>query len=72
MAVLTTTQRAKLPNSDFKGPGRSFPVNDADHARAALSLVGRAEAHGSINAEQAAHIKTAARKKLGKMLRGSK
>jgi hypothetical protein len=39
MARLTAAQRRALPASDFAGPGRSYPVNDANHARAALSLL---------------------------------
>ena len=72
MAVLSSGQRAKLPSSDFAGPGRSFPIPDKAHAIAAERLVGRAEAHGSINAEQAAHIKAVARKKLGAALKSRK
>ena len=37
MAKLTTKERNALPNSDFAGPGRSYPVQDASHARNALS-----------------------------------
>ena len=69
MAVLSTEARKKLPSGDFAGPGRSFPIPDKAHAIAAERLVGRAEAHGSINDQQAAHIKAVAAKKLGKMLK---
>lgn len=44
MARLTTAQRNALPDSAFAGPNRTFPVNDADHARAALMLAGHAPA----------------------------
>ncbi len=44
MARLTAAQRRALPASDFAGPGRSYPVNDANHARAALSLLHNAPA----------------------------
>ena len=37
MAKLTTKERNALPNSDFAGPGRSYPVQDASHACNALS-----------------------------------
>ncbi len=37
MAKLTTKQRNALPDKDFAGPGRSYPVNDAAHARNAKS-----------------------------------
>lgn len=37
MAKLTSKARNALPDSDFAGPGRSYPVEDASHARNALS-----------------------------------
>ncbi len=42
MARLTAAQRNALPDSDFAGPNRTFPINDAAHARAALMLSGHA------------------------------
>lgn len=33
MAKLTSKQRNALPDSAFAGPGRSYPINDANHAR---------------------------------------
>ena len=39
MAKLTAATRGKIPTSDFAGPARSYPVNDASHARNALSRV---------------------------------
>lgn len=39
MAKLTTKQRNALPAKAFAGPGRSYPVNDAAHAKAAKSRV---------------------------------
>ena len=46
MSVLTAKQRKALPKSDFTFPGKapasgSYPVNDPNHARAALSMVAR-------------------------------
>lgn len=35
MARLTTKERNALPDSDFAGPHRSYPVEDAGHAKAA-------------------------------------
>jgi hypothetical protein len=37
MARLTTKQRKMLPATDFAGPDRSYPVEDASHARNALA-----------------------------------
>lgn len=36
---LTASARHALPKSDFALPGQRYPVNDANHARAALSRV---------------------------------
>ena len=35
MAKLSTADRKALPAGKFAGPGRSFPVNDKNHAQAA-------------------------------------
>lgn len=39
MGKLTTSQRNQLPDSDFAGPDRSYPLNNASHAKNALSRV---------------------------------
>lgn len=39
MAKLTAAKRKKIPTSSFAGPDRSYPVNDASHARNALARV---------------------------------
>jgi hypothetical protein len=39
MAKLKEATRNKLPAKDFAGPGRSFPIEDASHARNALARV---------------------------------
>ena len=36
MAKLTAAQRRALPDSDFAGPNRTYPVEDKAHARAAI------------------------------------
>lgn len=64
MAKLTAGQRARLSPSDFAGPGRSFPMPDKDHAKAALIDVGRSVAAGHITSTQAERIKARARAKL--------
>jgi hypothetical protein len=45
---LTTERRDEIPGGDFALPGRRFPIHDANHARAALSM-----AHNASPAEQA-------------------
>lgn len=43
-STLTSEQRNELPESDFALPEqRRFPIPDANHARAALSMMGRAK-----------------------------
>jgi hypothetical protein len=44
MARLTTAKRKAIPSKDFAGPDRSYPINDASHARNALSRVSQ---HGT-------------------------
>lgn len=44
MAKLSAAARRKLPASDFAGPGRSFPIPDKGHARAALGRINNAPA----------------------------
>ena len=39
MARLTSKERSGLPGSVFAGPDRSYPVQDASHARNALARV---------------------------------
>jgi len=36
MAKMSKGKRDSLPSSSFAGPGRSFPVNDRAHAKAAI------------------------------------
>ena len=65
MAKLTAGKRKAMPSKEFAGPGKSFPINDPNHARMAISGATRSENAGNISAGQAASIKTKARKKLG-------
>lgn len=37
MAKLTAGKRNALPSRDFAGPDRSYPIEDRNHAKAALS-----------------------------------
>jgi len=39
MAKLTAAKRNKLPGKSFAGPDRSYPIEDASHARNALARV---------------------------------
>jgi hypothetical protein len=44
MAKLSAAARRKLPASTFAGPGRSFPIPDQGHAKAALGRINNAPA----------------------------
>lgn len=66
MAKLTAKARLKIPSKDFAGPGRSFPIEDKAHARAAIRLAPRALHAGHISKAVEEHIIGKARRKLGK------
>ena len=66
MAKLTAKARAALPASAFAGPGRSYPVQDKAHARAAKML----DYHASPAEKK--KIDARANKVLGKALKGGK
>ena len=73
MAKLTAAMRKKIPASKFAGPDRSFPLPDKNHAKAALSMVGRSEAKGTVSESQAAKIRKRASAMLNQGLpRGDK
>lgn len=63
MAKLTAAKRNALPDSDFAGPNRSYPVFDKNHARAAK---GRATEFASPSLKK--KIDAKADKKLGKKM----
>lgn len=65
MAVLSASDRKQMPQGEFAGPGRSFPVNDATHAKMAISGATRSEHAGNISSSEEAAIKAKARAKLG-------
>lgn len=56
MAKLTSSQRNRLPASDFAGPDRSYPINDASHARNALARASQF-APASVKAKIRAKVK---------------
>ena len=64
MAKLTSGARKALPRSDFAGPGRSFPVEDAEHARKAIQLAPRSEHAGNISKETEERIVAKAKARL--------
>lgn len=64
MARLSTRQRNKLPDRTFAGPGRSYPIPDKAHARAALSRASHARKVGRLSASAYRTIKRKADAKL--------
>ena len=64
MAKLFAAMRDKMPKKEFAGPGKSFPVNDANHARLAIGGATRSEHAGNISADEVEKIKSKARGKL--------
>jgi hypothetical protein len=61
MAKLTAKARNKLPAKTFAGPGRSFPIPDKAHARAALQDIPKAK---GLSLAEAQKIHAAAERKL--------
>lgn len=61
---LTTKDRKKMKKGTFCGPGRSFPVNDCQHAATAKAFLGRSKFSASTKQKIAACINRKA-KSLG-------
>lgn len=64
MARLTKKQRNDLPDVEFAGPKRSFPIPDKSHAIAAERLAPRSEKAGNISHATEQAIVAKAKKKL--------
>jgi hypothetical protein len=64
MARLSTKRRKALPNKDFAGPDRTFPITDKAHAKLAIAMAARSANLGNISAATKAKIVAKARKKL--------
>lgn len=68
MADLTMSKRKKMPKSSFAGGGpkgeKGFPINDAKHARLAISGASRSFNAGNISASEKSRIQGRARSKL--------
>lgn len=64
MAKLTTAERNALPDSDFAGPNRSYPVNDKSHAANAKARVSQ---FGSPKLKEKVDAKANKKLKVGKL-----
>lgn len=58
MTKLTAKARKAIPTKSFAGPDRSYPIQDASHARNALARVSQ---HGSPALKAQVRAKVAAR-----------
>jgi hypothetical protein len=56
MSKLTSERRDKLPNSEFAGPARSYPVPDKVHAVDAKARASHAVKAGRLSKDQASKI----------------
>jgi hypothetical protein len=66
MAKLTSKERNKLPNSDFAGPDRSYPVNDKSHAANAKARATQQVNKGNMSKSMESKIDAKANKVLKK------
>ena len=51
MSKLNAAERKAIPSGQFAGPNRSFPIEDENHAKAALSMAHYASDPGAIRAK---------------------
>lgn len=68
MSKLTTAERRHLKPKQFAGPGRSFPVNDESHDRAAIRLAPKSYNAGNISKKTETAIVKKARADLHRRL----
>lgn len=61
MSKLSTEQRHRMPAREFALPGGRFPINDANHARMALSMASRSEDAGNLSPGEAATVRRKAK-----------
>lgn len=67
MAELTTRARKAIPTSKFALPDeRRFPIHDKAHARNALARAAQGVKAGTLSTADAAKVRAAANKVLGK------
>lgn len=72
MARLSAAKRRTLPTRDFAGPGRSYPVNDAAHARNAKARASEMRKKGRLSSAQEARIDRLADRKLKSTRKGTR
>ena len=67
---LTAKARKAIPTKNFAGPGRSFPIENKSHARAALSMAHNAANPAAIRAKVHAKYPSLGSKNTSTNLRG--
>lgn len=66
MAKLSTAARKALPDKDFAGPGRTYPVEDKSHAANAKARASEEANKGNLSKSAEKKIDARADKVLGK------
>ncbi len=66
MVKLTAKARKRIPDQDFAGPGRSYPIEDRAHAADAKGRAKQQYKKGRITKATLARIDSKADKKLAK------
>jgi len=66
MAKLTSKTRKKIPDKDFAGPGRSYPIEDKAHAADAKGRAKQQYERGRISKATLDQIDSKADHKLAK------
>lgn len=66
MAKLSTAARKAIPDKDFAGPGRTYPVEDKSHAANAKARASEEANKGNLSKSAEKKIDARADKVLGK------
>lgn len=66
MAKLTTAKRKALPTRDFAGPGRSYPDENASHAKNAKARASEVEHEGKMSKSEEKKIDAKANRVIKK------
>ena len=64
--ILTAGARRALPQQDFAGPDRSYPVQDSTHAKLAKAMASRAANAGRMSTGQEGAIDAKANRTLAR------
>ena len=62
---LTAASRKAIPTKEFAGPDRSYPIEDASHAKNAKARARQMLNRGRLSSAEYSHIVKRANRKLG-------